>query len=52
MLRKQPTLVQVDGRSCFKIDEGVIICTEDDFASQLVTDVQLYNQENVDVVTA
>ena len=43
MLRKQPTLVQVDGRSCFKIDEGVIICTEDDFTSQLVTDVQLSN---------
>jgi hypothetical protein len=49
MLRKQPTLVQVDGRSCFKIDEGVIICTEDDLSSNVITDVQLLNREYVNV---
>ena len=40
MLRKQPSLVQVAGRTCFKVDEGVIVCTEDDIASgKLLPDV-------------
>ena len=53
MLRKQPSLVQVDGRTCFKVDEGVIVCTEDDIASgQLFTGLQQFNKADVDIVLA